>query len=358
MPTRPRVLSLDPSTLGEVLGRRAHGSATRRPGRRGRRSCGPISSEPDLGRAGCTTRRAEPKSVAALEWLDPPYAGGHWVPEMIAAAGGLDALGTNPGERSRVISWDEVGEARPDVVVVMPCGLYASEAEAEARRHMRRLAALGAERVVAVDAASSFSRPGPRLADGIELLGHLLHPELVPEPGMLEWRPLARYALIPAPATTTAATKQATPSAASRPSSAGRVSRGEILRSAAMTSSAPARRRRARRGARRRDVGDRESDHEVEHQPEAELGDHLVHPAPAGDDDRRDEEPVDRTRGADGEGAGVAQQQRPGGAGDQRDEVDGDEASGADPRLQHLAEDVEDEHVQRQVDRSHGGTRR
>ena len=126
--------------------------------------------------------------VAALEWLDPVYTAGHWVPEMIAAAGGIDALGTEPGERSRVVEWDELAAARPDVVVVMPCGLYAAEAEAEAQRHRRRLAALGAERIVAVDAASSFSRPGPRLADGVELLGHLLHPGEVDPPAGLEWR--------------------------------------------------------------------------------------------------------------------------------------------------------------------------
>lgn len=188
MPSRPDVLSLDPSRLGEVLddaitlaeaaGEPAAGAELR------------SDLERRISAVRDATEEAEPKSVLALEWLDPPYAGGHWVPEMIAAAGGTDALGTGPGERSRELSWDEVGEASPDVVVAMPCGLYAAEAEAEARRHMRRLAALGAERIVAVDAASSFSRPGPRLADGIELLGHLLHPELVPEPGMLEWRPL------------------------------------------------------------------------------------------------------------------------------------------------------------------------
>jgi iron complex transport system substrate-binding protein len=108
---------------------------------------------------------------------------------MIAAAGGIDALGIAPGERSREVDWDEVAAARPEVVVVMPCGLYAAEAEAEALRHRRRLASLGAERH-AVDAASSFSRPGPRLADGVELLGHLLHPDRVPPPAELEWRSL------------------------------------------------------------------------------------------------------------------------------------------------------------------------
>jgi iron complex transport system substrate-binding protein len=108
---------------------------------------------------------------------------------MIAAAGGTDSFGTAPGARSRVVTWDEVAAGEPDVVVVMPCGLYAAEAEAEARRHSRRLRDLGAE-IHAVDAASSFSRPGPRLADGVELLGHLLHPGRVPAPGALESRTL------------------------------------------------------------------------------------------------------------------------------------------------------------------------
>jgi iron complex transport system substrate-binding protein len=108
------------------------------------------------------------------------YAGGHWVPQMIELAGGEDVLGM-PGERSRTVTWEEVEAVAPDVVIAMPCGLYAEEAAAEAQRHSERLAALDA-RVVAVDAAAYFSRPGPRLVDGIELLGHLLHPELVPAP--------------------------------------------------------------------------------------------------------------------------------------------------------------------------------
>ena len=86
-----------------------------------------------------------------------------------------------------------------EVVVVMPCGLYAEEAEAQARRYRERLAELGADRIVAVDAASSFSRPGPRLADGVELLAHLLHPDRIAGPGSLDWRPLDW--LITAPST-------------------------------------------------------------------------------------------------------------------------------------------------------------
>jgi iron complex transport system substrate-binding protein len=118
--------------------------------------------------------------VAALEWLDPVYVGGHWVPQMIELAGGEDPLGM-PGEKSRVVDWDEVGATRPEIVLSMPCGLYAEEAAKEAMERRDRLAELGA-RVVAVDAAAYFSRPGPRLVDGIELLGHVFHPELVPPP--------------------------------------------------------------------------------------------------------------------------------------------------------------------------------
>jgi iron complex transport system substrate-binding protein len=127
--------------------------------------------------------------VLALEWLDPPYAAGHWVPEMIALAGGRSALG-EAGRDSRATSWDELRETRPEVAVVMPCGLYVGEASEQALRRSDELASLGAKRVYSVDAASSFSRPGPRLVDGTELLAHLLHPELAPPQAELSHREL------------------------------------------------------------------------------------------------------------------------------------------------------------------------
>ena len=186
LPSRPGVLSLDPSLLGEVLDDAVRlGEACGR-AESGRRLRADLERRIESVRSAV---RGTPKlRVAALEWLDPVYTAGHWVPEMIAAAGGVDAFGTGPGDRSSVISWERVAAARADVVVVMPCGLYAAEAEGEAKRHLRDLAALGAGRIVAVDAASSFSRPGPRLADGVELLGHLLHAGSVAQPAGLEWR--------------------------------------------------------------------------------------------------------------------------------------------------------------------------
>jgi iron complex transport system substrate-binding protein len=119
--------------------------------------------------------------VVALEWLDPPYVGGHWVPEMIETAGGVD-VGGSAGEKSVEVPWERLAALAPDVVLVMPCGFYVDDARAQAEEHRERLATLGARRVIAVDAASTYSRPGPRLVEGTELLAHLFHPERVEPP--------------------------------------------------------------------------------------------------------------------------------------------------------------------------------
>ena len=186
LPGAPAVLSLDPSTLGEVLDdlERLAGAC----GAEGRGRSLRAGLDERLERVRGRVAGAERPRVTALEWLDPPYAGGHWVPEMLAAAGGSDPI-ARPGERSRTVDWSELEDARPDVVVVMPCGLYADQAAAEALAHATELRRLGG-RSFAVDAASSFSRPGPRLVDGVELLAHLLHPDLAPAPDGIAWRAL------------------------------------------------------------------------------------------------------------------------------------------------------------------------
>lgn len=177
LPGSPDVLSLDPSTLPEVLADAERLSEAAGEPERGRALRAELEGRIDAVRAAVAagSRRERPR-VAALEWLDPVYAAGHWVPEMIAAAGGSDVL-AEPGERSRVVEWEAVRAAEPDVVLVMPCGLYLEEALAEAHRHTAELAAVGARSVHAFDAAASFSRPGPRLVDGVELLAKVLHPE-------------------------------------------------------------------------------------------------------------------------------------------------------------------------------------
>jgi iron complex transport system substrate-binding protein len=128
--------------------------------------------------------------VAALEWLDPPFAAGHWTPQLIEYAGGEDVLGF-AGEKSEERSWDEVALSGPDLVLVMPCGYDAEIAFREAEMHREDLARLGAGQVVAVNAAAYFSRPGPRIIDGLELLASIIHPDLVPENPELAGQALA-----------------------------------------------------------------------------------------------------------------------------------------------------------------------
>jgi len=173
----PRVISLDPKTYGETLGDvRTIAQAT-----------GTKDAALDL--IARTARRADiirlavrdvPRPrVVALEWLDPVFVAGHWTPQLIEMAGGEDVLGL-PGEPSAQSTWELVVAAQPDVVVVMPCGYDAARGVVEAEEHADELRAAGAARVVAVDASSYFSRPGPRLIDGLELLAHILHPDRVP----------------------------------------------------------------------------------------------------------------------------------------------------------------------------------
>ena len=174
----PAVVSLDPHTLGEVLGDvRTLAEAT------GRRDAG-VDLVQDaarrIDRVRLAVRAQRPVRVAALEWLDPVFVAGHWTPQMIEYAGGEDVLGL-PGEPSAQRSWEEVAATEPEVVVVMPCGYDAPRALAEAQAFAGQLAGSGAGRVVAVDASAYFSRPGPRLVDGLELLAHILHPERMPE---------------------------------------------------------------------------------------------------------------------------------------------------------------------------------
>jgi iron complex transport system substrate-binding protein len=191
LPSQPGVVSLDPGTLGEVLADLPRLAGHAGVAERGERLRAQLAAR--LQRVRAAVEGAERPRVVALEWLDPPFAGGHWVPEMIAIAGGVDVLG-RAGERSRTVSWDEVAAAAPEVVVAMPCGLYAEEAAAQARAATQRLTALRAQRVFAVDAASTFSRPGPRLVEGVELLAHLLHPELASPPAGLDWVELRELA--------------------------------------------------------------------------------------------------------------------------------------------------------------------
>lgn len=179
LPGPPRVLQQDPSSLAEVLddvtrlavaaGIPERGAALR------------AELEGRLDAVAAAVAGVDRPRVIALEWLDPPFVGGHWLPEMIAIAGGEDVAGP-AGAKSPEVPWEQLAGLDPELVVVMPCGWYVEQSRAQALEHWPQIEAVGAERVFAVDAASTYSRPGPRLVDGVELLAHILHPDLVDPP--------------------------------------------------------------------------------------------------------------------------------------------------------------------------------
>lgn len=178
----PAVLALDAHDIGGVLDTiRAVGRAGGVP-QRAERCVRDIER-----RIGCVRARVagrSPASVLALEWLDPPFVPGHWVPEMVALAGGRLLRGA-AGRPSFALSWGEIAGLDPDVLLVMPCGFDLAAAGADADRYAASLGPVAARairtgRAYAVDATAHFSRPGPRIADGVELLAGLLHPDAFP----------------------------------------------------------------------------------------------------------------------------------------------------------------------------------
>lgn len=173
----PEVIPLDPQRLEDVLADILH--VGERVGRVREAAALVDDLRARLERVELATRGRPRPTVVALEWLDPPFLGGHWVPQMVAIAGGRDPFGVAPGERSRRASWEEIAAADPDWIVAMPCGFDAEGAAREVAKLADHpiwptLRAVRERRVAAVDANGLFSRPGPRLVDGIEHLASLL----------------------------------------------------------------------------------------------------------------------------------------------------------------------------------------
>jgi iron complex transport system substrate-binding protein len=179
---RPKILALTPHSLadvwedirriGEVTGRRrdAQGLA--------------ITLAQRVAAIEMKVAAAPRPRVLCLEWMDPLYIAGHWVPEMVVTAGGEDVLG-RAGEPSFRVTAEQIAETAAEIIVVMPCGYSLRRAIDEfdfqaLPTSWENLPAIRDKRVFGVDANSYFSRPGPRLADGVELLAHLFHPQLVP----------------------------------------------------------------------------------------------------------------------------------------------------------------------------------
>ena len=179
-----RVVSLDPHTLDDVISQlETVGDVL---DRRQRADELITTMRARVAKVKETAQRVPTVSVFCLEWADPQFSAGHWIPEMIEAAGGVPVL-AEKGQPAREVAWFEVRDAAPEVVVFMPCGYYLEEAESEAEGFLGHpeFADTPAARngnVFAVDATSFFSRPGPRIVDGLEILAWAIHPETYPEP--------------------------------------------------------------------------------------------------------------------------------------------------------------------------------
>jgi iron complex transport system substrate-binding protein len=174
-PVGAEIISLDPGTLAEVAG-----TVTLLAERLGVADAG-AAIVAEMNAKLDEVRRAveglpRPR-VFVAEWIDPPFCAGHWVPEMVDVAGGQEVLGV-AAQPSYSTTWERVVEAAPELIVIAPCGFDADQAA-------ERAAGLELPgRVVAVDADSYYSRPAPRLADGVRQLAHLMHPDAVPDPGL------------------------------------------------------------------------------------------------------------------------------------------------------------------------------
>jgi iron complex transport system substrate-binding protein len=177
LPRRPEILALNPHSLSELLSDIVEvGSAT---GHRAGAEALVHDLQRRIDRAGAAQPYPRPR-VVCLEWFEPLYVAGHWVPEVVALAGGEDVLG-RAGEASRKIAWQHVVDARPEALLLMPCGFDARRAVREATP-LRQLAgwnelpAVKTGNVFALNGNAYFSRPGPRLVDGLDSLSRILHP--------------------------------------------------------------------------------------------------------------------------------------------------------------------------------------
>jgi iron complex transport system substrate-binding protein len=179
----PKIISLAPSRLSDVLRDIERvGEAV------GRKTAAEILLRQLKQRIEGVRKKASSSNrrprVACLEWLDPVYNAGHWVPEMVDLAGGVDGLGKR-GEPSKEIGWDAVRAFAPEVLVLMPCGFDIRRTLSETARLHRRhgwseLPAVKNGRVYTVDGSAYFNRSGPRLVDGLEILAQITHPEIFP----------------------------------------------------------------------------------------------------------------------------------------------------------------------------------
>ena len=179
MPHQPTVLTLNPGTVHDVIDDVVRiGDAAGRSAE-GHRLASQLRERLDAVRTRVRNLSYRPR-VVCIEWLSPLYVAGHWVPEMVQLAGGQDVL-AQPGTPSLVVTWDDILTASPDLLIVMPCGFSVERTRTELSQLMQQpghwpIPSTLSAHTFLVDASSYFSRPGPRLIDGIELLAAILHP--------------------------------------------------------------------------------------------------------------------------------------------------------------------------------------
>ena len=174
-PVGAEVVSLDPRTLAGVAQSVRTLAVRLGVAARGEEIAGTMLDT--IEQVGALVRGLPARRVFFAEWIDPPFCAGHWLPEMIEIAGGIDVLG-QAGEPSRSVSWDEAFALEPELVIVGPCGFGVEEAASRAAGLRFPCP------VVAVDGDAYYSRPAPRLAAGVQQLAHLMHPEVAPDPGL------------------------------------------------------------------------------------------------------------------------------------------------------------------------------
>jgi len=190
LPGSPRVINLEPETLSAVLASMRQVASSAGVDRYAEEVIAALTARVEAVAARTASLRHRPH-VLLLEWLQPPFSCGHWSPELVRLAGGLEGLGRE-GRPSRTLHWDEIMAWQPEVVVIACCGFSVERTlhdlpPLEAVPGWQDLPAVRAGRVYVTDGSHYFSRPGPRLVDSLEILAHTLHPELHPLPNGLPW---------------------------------------------------------------------------------------------------------------------------------------------------------------------------
>lgn len=178
------VVSLEPNTIEDIFGTIAAVAELAGVRSKGMEVVAELSRRLEAVRL--KADKAERPTVFMLEWLEPPFSPGHWVPEQVAIAGGTAMLGL-PGERSVTTTYDAIFASQPDVLVLIPCGYYTSDTlrqleNTEFPANWSDIPAVKNNEVWALDATSYFSRPGPRVVDGVEILAKIFHPAIFGEP--------------------------------------------------------------------------------------------------------------------------------------------------------------------------------